>query len=246
MKPKLRDSRHLIDNLYNIGDFPEDVITDIGASIVYLAYTGRKDMTGNDWGDIFAEAIGGHHLSSPVGIADVVKDRLAWSLKTVKAANPFKASNARIISGRCSPDYSYGILDPHEDIQKTGEAVLAIWNSRVDIAMSHYSILRECILIRNNDLTEFSIYENYLEHAKISDFVWEENKNGNLEGINRYTGMRSFVWQPHGAQFTVLEKVPSNALHFKLRHPPRLDKKDCLDAIGFNPSWVEIISRNNK
>ncbi len=38
-------------------------------------------MTGDDWGNIFANAIEGEHLSSPLGIADVVKDKTAWSMK---------------------------------------------------------------------------------------------------------------------------------------------------------------------
>lgn len=241
MKPRLRDQKHRIDNIYEIGEFPEELITKIGASIVYLSYTGRKDISGNDWGDMFADAIDGEHLSSPVGIADVVKDNLAWSMKTVKGNRPFSAKNVRIISGRCSPDYSYGILDPHQDIQKTGESVLAIWNSRVDIAMSHYPLIRECILIRNANLTEFTLYENYLEHVRISDYEWVENNNNNLEGINKLSGIKSFVWQPHGSQLTILENIPKNALHFRVKHPERLDKEECLKAIGFEPSWVEIV-----
>ena len=89
---------------------------------------GRKDITGEDWGDIFSKAIDGKHLNSPLGIADVVKGKTAWSMKTVKTAHPLTAKKVRLISGRCSPDYSYGIEDPHADIQKTGETVLAIWN----------------------------------------------------------------------------------------------------------------------
>lgn len=88
--PKLRDSKHLIPEIYPIGNFPEPIIIKIGGSIVYLSYTGRKDITGDDWGDIFAKAIDGTHLKSPVGIADVVKDRIAWSMKTVKCTDPFK------------------------------------------------------------------------------------------------------------------------------------------------------------
>ncbi len=75
-QPRLRDSKNLIQELYPLGQFSKDMITTIGANIVYLLHTGRNDMSGNDWGDILAETVGGTHLSSPVGIADVVKDNI--------------------------------------------------------------------------------------------------------------------------------------------------------------------------
>lgn len=77
-------------------------------------------------------------------------------MKTVKTAHPLTAKKVRLISGRCSPDYSYGIEDPHADIQKTGEAVLAIWNSRVDITLAHYNAARVGVLVRDESLKEFT------------------------------------------------------------------------------------------
>ena len=162
-------------------------------------------------------------------------------MKTVKASNPFNVRSIRLISGRCSPDYSFGIEYPHEDIQKTGEAVLSIWNSRVDIAVSHYARVRESILVRNNDMTEFTLFEEYLEHYNISDFNWVENNNSNLEGINKYSGIKQFVWQPHGSQFTIISAVPDNAVRFKIRKPKLLPQDEALKSIGFDSSWIEII-----
>lgn len=72
----------------------------IGAHFVYLLYMGRNDIGGDDWGDAFANAIGGVHLDSPVGIADVVLGKMAWSMKTVKNSNPFKVENVRPSSRR--------------------------------------------------------------------------------------------------------------------------------------------------
>lgn len=94
------------------------MVVGIASHLIYLICIGRKDISGSDWGDALAEAIGGRHLDAPVGIADVVKEKMAWSVKTVKNKDPFNARSVRLISGRCSPDYSYGITDPHEDIQK--------------------------------------------------------------------------------------------------------------------------------
>lgn len=240
-QPRLRDSRNLILELYPINKVPIELINKFGADIVCMLYTGRHDLTGNDWGDIFAKAVNGEHLSKPIGIVDVAKDKTAWSMKTVKATNPFNAKTVRLISGRCSPDYSYGIEDPHDDIQRTGEAVLSIWNSRVDIALNHYPRVRVCVLIRNNDMTSFSLYEEYLEHFNLSNYEWIENKNSNLEGINKHTGIKEFVWQPHGSQFTILSPVPEDAIKFKIKKPELLPQDEALASIGFDSSWIEII-----
>ena len=35
-----------------------------------------KDLSGDDWGDIFAKAIGATHLRSKVGLSDVILDQM--------------------------------------------------------------------------------------------------------------------------------------------------------------------------
>lgn len=88
--PRLRDGHKLITSeLYPINEIPDDIIVKIAGYFTYLLYVGRKDINGSDWGDAFAQAIDGIHLDSPVGIADVVKGRMAWSMKTVKAKKCF-------------------------------------------------------------------------------------------------------------------------------------------------------------
>ena len=105
----MRDSKHLTtQTLYPLNVFPEELVNKIGGYLIYLIYIGRKDVSGNDWGDAFADAINGTHLDSPVGIADVVLDKNCWSVKTVKVKDPFASTSVRLISGRGSPDYSYG------------------------------------------------------------------------------------------------------------------------------------------
>lgn len=242
-KPKLRDSKKLkAHEPYPLNEIPEKLITDIGAYFVYLIYVGRKDLSGSDWGDAFAKAIGGVHLDSPVGIADVVlNENIAWSMKTVKNKNPLTCKNVRLISGRCSPDYSFGITDPHEDVQKTGRAVLEIWNERVNIARDNYSNVRTSVLIRSEDLLSYAVYESENERYRTSDYVWEVNKNGNLEGKDKLTGETRFTWQPHGSQFTIHEKVPSGALKFTIKRPPVVTQESILDAIKFDESWVKIV-----
>lgn len=241
MQPRLRDSKKLQAELYPLGQFPEEIIVNIGGGIVYRIFTGRHDLTGDDWGDIFASAIDGKHLASPVGIADVDKGHMAWSMKTVKATNPSKAKSVRLISGRCSPDYSYGIEDPHKDIQKTGDAVLGIWNSRVDIARAYYSSIRVCVLVRNDELNEFAMFEEFLDQYRIADYRWEENKNGNLIGVHRSTGRKSFTWQPHGSQFTIHTDIPNDAIRLRLKHPEKMSEETVLKQLDYSASWIERI-----
>lgn len=181
--PKLRDGRKLVTSeLYPINEVPDDVIVNIAGYFAYLLYVGRKDISGNDWGDAFAKAIGGIHLDSPVGIADVVKGKMSWSMKTVKTKNPLTVKNVRLISGRCSPDYSYGITDPHEDIEKTGRAVLGIWNERINLALDNYNPVRTLVLVRSEDCLSFCLFEEDIHRYPSNDYVWSVNSNGNLIG----------------------------------------------------------------
>lgn len=203
-------------------------------------YIGRTDITGADWGDAFAQAIKGLHLDSPVGIADVVLNKNCWSMKTVKNSDPFSAKNIRLISGRCSPDYSYGITDPHKDVQKTGEAVLGIWNERVNIANDRYSQLRTSILIRSNDLLSYSLFEEETLRYRTTDYRWDVNKNGNLIGFDKNEKV-CFTWQPHGSQFTIHTEIPDSSVKFTIKQPPKLERKEILEKIHFDTSWITII-----
>lgn len=237
--PKLRDQKRLrVKDAYPLNEIPDEVIYSICGNFVFLLYTGRNDISGDDWGDAFADAMGGTHLKSPLGIADVVLNKMAWSMKTVKSATPFSSNCVRIISGRCSPDYSYGITDPHDDVEKTGRAVLEIWNERVNIATEEYSPVRNCILVRSNDMTQFCIFEEDCHRFRTADYSWQANKNGNLIGIEKSTGTTRFTWQPHGSQFTIHTTIPDNARKFSLRHPDPLKKDEILERVAFSPSWV--------
>ena len=74
--PRLRDSKRLLTHEpFPLNEIPEEVIKKIGRKFVYMLCVGYKDLTGDDWGNVFAEAIGGKHLQSPVGIADATRTR---------------------------------------------------------------------------------------------------------------------------------------------------------------------------
>lgn len=244
-KPRLRDSKRRKSNeLFALNEVPDHVIQRIGAHLIYLISTGRTDISGDDWGDALAGAIGGEHLASPLGIADVVLNGMAWSTKTVKITSKkgaFGARNISLISGRCSPDYSYGITDPHADIQKTGNAVLNIWNERVSIAQDNYSPVRTSILVRSSDLLTYVLFEEENHRFRVTDYEWKVNQNGNLKGFLKGSNQHTFTWQPHGSQFTIHVDVPISAAHFRIKQPPVIPQCEALEAIGFDPSWVTII-----
>ena len=241
-RPRLRDNRGLAPfELYQLGQIPKHTINEFGKYFAYQYAVGKTDITGSEWGDIFAAGIGGVHLDSPLGIADVVYDTQCWSAKTVKHDNPHSQQKVRVISGRCSPDYSYGITDPHEDIQRTGTAVLSIFNERINIATDRYSPVRTVILIRNFGTFEFALFEHDIHRYVSSEYKWQQNMNGNLEGYDLAANRHCFTWQPHGSQFTVLYDVPTSVCRFKVRQPDVLDFNRTIQQIGYDESWVTIL-----
>jgi hypothetical protein len=241
-RPKLRDNKGKGPfELYPLGQIPDEVIYSIGKWMAYYFAVGKSDIDGEDWGDIFAKAINGGHMNSPIGLADVVYEGMAWSVKSIKLDKPLTAKHIRVISGRCSPDYSYGISDPHEDVQKTGAAVLGIWNERINIAKEQYEPLRTSVLVRNFNTFEFLLFENEAERFIVKNYLWKENRNGNLEGFDALSNKHIFTWQPHGAQFTILYDIPTSAKKFRIKRHSVLDFEKTMENIGFDQSWVTIL-----
>jgi len=245
MRPKLRNGnkRESFD-LYEIGVFPKNMVYEICKRMAYYYAIGKTDISGEDWGDIFSYAIDGEHLSSPLGLADIVKEGQSWSIKSIKNINPHKCHKVRVISGRNSPDYSYGLSDPRANIQETGDAVLAIWNERISIALDNFDSLRTVILIRNFNTLEFTLFEMQTLIYVTKDYEWKENKRGNFEGYEKISGFHKFTWQPHGSQFTIFYKVPGSAIKFKLKRPPMLDFNKVMKDIGFSEEWITIIEND--
>ena len=239
---RLRGHKSRLQNSWALGSFPRKVILALGKQFVHRMAIGHADIAGDDFGTIFANAIEGTHLSSPLGIADVVLDGNAWSVKTVKAVKPFAQTTVRLISGRNSPDYSLGIENPHTDIQATGKAILAIWNARVNEALNQHDDLRIAVLIRNFETKEFVLFEEGAERFAADDFRWEKNKGGNFEGYVKATNEHRFTWQPHGSQFTIKRHVAGSAVKFIINHNvPLIEPQHILNLTKFNENWVEII-----
>lgn len=216
------------------------MITTIGKQIIHRLAVGNADITGDDFGEIFANAIGGIHAMKPEGIADVKWKSCAWSVKTVKNKKPFSAKKVRLISGRNSPTYSFNVSDVGESPETTGRAVLEIWNERVKQARYGNDNLRVVVLLRNIEQLQFSIFEHEINQYVPADYEWKLNRNRNLIGTEVATGETCFTFQPHGSQFTIHRMVPASATLFSLRRPPTIEPGDILKTIGFQDDWVKI------
>lgn len=240
--PRLRGNQEGRESLYPLGEFPESVIISIGRSIVHRIAVGHANIEGNDFAGIFAKAISGEHYDQPLGITDVWWNNCSWSVKTVQANRPFTVTSVRLISGRNSPDYSYGIKDAHADLQQTGSAVLGIWNERVSQSLNQYDDLRVVVFVRNMGTLQFAIFEYEAGQYIAGDYEWKINKTGNLEGFDRSTGEHCFTWQFHGSQFTVLKHIPASVYKFRIKkNPGMIEEQHVLALVQFKEDWIERV-----
>lgn len=241
--PRLRGNAKPPDSLYPLGEFPDDIVFKLGRQIVHRLAIGQANISGDDFGTIFAKAIGGKHLAKPIGVTDVVLNSTSWSVKTVQSTKPFSQQTVRLITGRNSPNFSYGMKDPHEDIQATGSAVLRIWNRRVDLSRKEYDDLRVLVLVRDMSTLQFNLFEYEAAKYPPADFEWRYSKQENLMGFEKGTKNHRFTWQFHGSQFTVIRKIPGSAIKFRIiKNPGIVSAEDVLRIIGFQETWIERVN----
>lgn len=169
-------------------------------------------------------------------------EQTAWSAKTVKASYPATANKVRLISGRNSPGFSYDAdVIRKSDPKHIGDMVLGIWNERVAAIRAKYQHLRTVVLVKSDDLLEVAVFEFDTILYDSNAFDWSWNENHNLRGVCRASGEHQFTWQPHGAQFTIIEKIPATRLALRLKQPPALNSDAVLATLDFNETWIEII-----
>lgn len=228
---------------YPLGQFPPGFAVELGKELIYLLATRQPPtLEGSDWEQIFARCIGADWRPSNVGLDDVQLHQMAWSAKTIKNKNPFSVKHVRLISGRNSPDYSFDIENVHtEEPNRLGSMVLGIWNARMTDVRKKFATTRTVVLIKGEDLTSVSVFEEEACKFLPEDYEWEWNQKGNLEGYVKGTDIKKFTWQPHGSQFTVITKVPEGRLKLRIRQPPHLDREGVLRQLKFDPSWIEIV-----
>jgi hypothetical protein len=240
---KLRGNQPRREGPYPLGEIPWSAVLAIGKAVIHRVAVGLADITGDDFGHIFASAIGGTHRLKPLGVADVELEQCAWSVKTVKAEKPFSKKQIRLISGRNSPVFSQGFKDLFSDPAATGRAVLEIWNARVNEAHAEFDDLRIFVIIRNLATLEFLVMEHEALRYDPQQFTWTFNSNGNLIGRDVDSNVEKFTWQPSGSQFTIRQSIPSSATKFRITHHPQLihSEAEVLQLAGYRDSWIEAV-----
>jgi hypothetical protein len=240
-EPKLRTADK-VRPPYALGKFSNAVILKIGEAIVYHLNTRNEPrLEGQDWESIFANSIGAEWKPSNVGLDDIRLGNCCWGAKTVKASKPSSAKKVRLISGRNSLHYSYDESDVKAmDPNDVGILILGIWNDRVSSVRQRFAHTRTVVLIKSNDLSENAIFEFETLREEVDRYKWKWNDKNNLEGFDE-NGAHKFTWQPHGAQFTIIESVPIDRIAFKVKLPSPLSKEQALELLGFNNEWVTII-----
>ncbi|MCI0449117.1 MAG: hypothetical protein L0Y79_04925 [Chlorobi bacterium] len=243
--PKLRTVTKSL-SPFPLNEFSKDFPYILGKELVYLLATkGKPVLEGPEWEAIFANCIGAEWKPSNVGLDDVILGNTAWGAKTVKAIKPSNQKSVRLISGRNSPIYSFGEkIDTSTDPNTIGKFVLDIWNERVSSVREKFKNLRTVVLIKSSDLTEVVVFEFDTIRYDNELFVWEWNENKNLIGIEKSLKEHKFTWQPHGSQFTVIEKVPNKNLIIKIKKPKTLNKEKILKSLKFDKSWVTVIHKS--
>lgn len=242
--PKLRTVNKSV-SAFPLNEFPKDFPFLLGKELIYLlAAKGKPELEGSEWESIFATCIGADWKHSNVGLDDVILGNTAWGAKTVKSTNPSTQKKVRLISGRNSPNYSFGERSDQEDDPKLiGDLVLEIWNERVSAIREKFKHLRTVVLIKSNDLSKVLVFEFETIRYDSELYKWKWNERGNLIGTNNKNGEHVFTWQPHGSQFTIIENIPDNSLIIQIRKPEALNKELILTTLGFDKTWITITKR---
>lgn len=203
--------------------------------------SGGDFFSGNQFEQSFAKGIHALWKPSNLGLDDVVLGNTCWGAKTVKSSRPFSQPVVRLISGRNSLDYSFSESDVRSlSPDKVGELVLSIWNARVGQVRSRFNHVRTAVLMKGPGLSSGSLFEIETFIYDYTRYRWLWNSRRNLEAFNE-SGEKSFVWQPHGSQFTIVERVPENRFSFQISLPDDLhfDTGRILDEIGFDDTWIK-------
>lgn len=230
---------------FGLNQFPGQFTDTLAREIVYMQATkSSMSLEGNEWEQIFAECIGAEWKPSNVGLDDVVLGNCCWGARTVFASgNIEKQKTVRLISGRNSPTYSYGVDKlTGENPDEIGKLVLDIWNERVSAVRQIYKFVRTVVLVKSKDYGHYLVFEFDTVRYDPELYRFEWNRRMNLEGYEKSTGTHRFTWQPSGSQFTVIEDIPEKRLHISIKKPEKIAKEKVLEVVNFDSSWYQIVS----
>lgn len=229
---------------FSLNQFPKKLIETFAREIVYLRATKPKmSVEGGEWEQIFAECIGAKWKPSNVGLDDVVLGSCCWGAKTVFGNQKIeKQKTVRLVCGRNSPTYSFGVDKiTSENPDKIGKLVLDIWNERVSAVRQLYKVVRTVVLVKSKDYNDYLLFESDTVRYDPDLYYFEWNKRGNLEGFERSTKKHCFTWQPSGSQFTIVEDIPADRLHIRVKEPQQIDKDTILKAVNFDKTWYSVV-----
>ena len=230
---------------FDLNRFPAKFVDTFAKEVVYMMATKQAmALEGNEWEQIFATCVGAEWKPSNVGLDDVVLDNCCWGAKTVFAGSKdiSKQKAVRLVSGRNSPTFSFGVdRITSENPDVIGKMVLDIWNERVSAVRQIFKFVRTVILVKAKDFSEYLIFEldTVRYDHELYSFKW--NKNNNLEGYDKAADIHKFTWQPSGSQFTIIEEIPEEKLHIKVKKPELIDKETLLKTVKFDSSWYTVI-----
>lgn len=216
--------------------FSKEYIHTLAQELSIRKSLGFSDIDGKEWEKIHAECLGVEWVSKNMPVVDVPDGLVAWSAKTVKGK--IDAQIVKLISARISPIFEHkkaidGTFNPTE----LGELLISSWNERIDNALAKYSSLRLVVLIRNNKLDEFTVFQKDLTKYDPMEYSWRWNDRTNLYG---YLGSEpKFIWQPHGAQLSINESVEKPTT-ITLNYVRKVPKKSLVGFIGFNESSYDV------
>lgn len=230
---------------FDLNKFPVKFVDTFAKEVVYMLATKQAmSLEGNEWEQIFATCVGADWKPSNVGLDDVVLDNCCWGAKTVFAGSKDIAQqkNVRLVSGRNSPTFSYGVdRITSEDPNVIGKMVLDIWNERVSAVRQIFKFVRTVVLVKSKDFSEYLIFELDTVRYDPELYYFKWNRNNNLEGYGKETDMHKFTWQPSGSQFTIIEEIPKEKLHIKVKKPELIDKETLLKTVKFDSSWYTVV-----
>ena len=241
MTPKLRKADKVLAP-YPLNKFPEELVVSVAKDLILARYIQGTDVfEGSSWEHSFARAIGATWKPSNVGLDDIVLGNCCWGAKTVKSARPKTQPSVRLISGRNSLDYSYETSDVRSmPPGEVGKLVLDIWNARVSQIRQKFQHARTVVLLKGPKLLSGAIFEFELLRVEIELVTWSWNNQRNLEG--HVDGQHRFTWQPHGAQFTMIEPI-TDRVSFSIQLPQNIapyNAETLLKEIGYSKSWIKV------
>lgn len=222
--------------------YNKDFVSQLSKELFFSLVDSMSDvLSENKFAKILA-ACGNTTVCNAYDWSGVVVDDSYYRTVVVWNPQPYTVKHIRLISGRNSPDYSFNIENVHtEDPDKLGEMILGIWNARITDVRKKFATTRTVVLIKGEDLSTVSVFEEEALKFLPEEYEWEWNQKGNLEGYLKGTDVKKFTWQPHGSQFTITTNVPDNRLKLRIKRPPLLDREEVLEQLKFDPSWIEIV-----